>query len=382
MIKETLQDALAAEAVGRKEAAVFVDLDHFGTETQEEELTEEIQRYKSRFPKNIRWGLITRFDRVINSELEALFDVHLREAMNEEELFFKTECLLTGLSDHSRANSQDEFEFNQQVAASWPLKILVAEDVAMNQRITLGILNQLGYQPDLAGSGLEAVKRCRTTNYDAILMDVQMPEMDGMEASQTILNEASKSTQGHPPYIIAMTASVSSSRRQQCLAAGMKNFVSKPWRMEELVSILKKASTEQTQHQPGESSTETQPKSEYDPKPLQDLMKSIGGNPEVLREMTGQFRNDVRGLVSETRQHLATENWEEVGSVAHKMISLSAQFGAREASRLSAAVESAVEHQKIDEVRSYASDLENEIERFLEWLKEFDSSNRDGSPRH
>jgi HPt (histidine-containing phosphotransfer) domain-containing protein len=98
--------------------------------------------------------------------------------------------------------------------------------------------------------------------------------------------------------------------------------------------------------------------------------------------MTGQFRNDVRGLVSETRQHLATENWEEVGSVAHKMISLSAQFGAREASRLSAAVESAVEHQKIDEVRSYASDLENEIERFLEWLKEFDSSNRDGSPRH
>lgn len=381
-IKEALPDVPATEDLGGEEAAVFVDLDHVGNESQGDELTEKILRCKSRFPKNIRWGLITRFDRVIDSELEALFDVHLREGMNEEELFFKTECLLLGMSDRPKGNPHDKIDFNQQVATSWPLKILVAEDVAMNQRITLGILNQLGYQPDLAGSGLEAVEKCRTTHYDAILMDIQMPEMDGVEASQTILNEISKSKQSHLPYIIAMTASVSSSRRHQCLAAGMKNFVSKPWRMEELVSVLKQAYTEQSERQPGKSISETKPKPGYDSKPLQALMKSIGGNPEMLREMTEQFREDILGLVSEIRQHLAADNWKEVASVAHKMISLNAQFGAREASRLSTAVESAVERQKIEEARSYAADLEKEIECFLNWLKEFDSTNRDTSSRH
>ncbi len=117
-----------------------------------------------------------------------------------------------------------------------PLTILLAEDNGVNQRVAVGLLNRLGYQVDVAGNGTEAVALAAKRNYDLILMDVQMPEMDGLAATRAIRGA------GHQGRIVAMTANAMSEDRDACYEAGMEDFVAKPIRLEELRAALIRAS--------------------------------------------------------------------------------------------------------------------------------------------
>ena len=110
------------------------------------------------------------------------------------------------------------------------LRILVAEDNLVNQKIAFAFLQKLGLQPDLAENGQEAIERARTTHYDAILMDMQMPIMDGIESTRAIR----QFDLAHQPWIIAMTANAFDSDRERCIDAGMNDFISKPFRIEAL----------------------------------------------------------------------------------------------------------------------------------------------------
>jgi CheY-like chemotaxis protein len=118
-----------------------------------------------------------------------------------------------------------------------PLRILLAEDNAVNQKLALRILERLGYRADIASNGLEAIESIERQTYDVILMDVQMPEMDGLDATRSI-RKLAEVTQ---PYIIAMTANAMEGDRELCMAAGMNDYVSKPIRVNELVDALLKA---------------------------------------------------------------------------------------------------------------------------------------------
>jgi CheY-like chemotaxis protein len=121
------------------------------------------------------------------------------------------------------------------MAARHPLRILLAEDNVVNQKLALRLLGQMGYRADLASNGIEAVESVGRQTYDVVLMDVQMPEMDGLEASRRI------TAQGPPdqrPRIVAMTANAMQGDREQCLAAGMDDYVTKPIRVEALVQAL------------------------------------------------------------------------------------------------------------------------------------------------
>jgi CheY-like chemotaxis protein len=118
-----------------------------------------------------------------------------------------------------------------------PLRILLAEDNAVNQKLALRILERLGYRADIASNGLEAVESIERQTYDVILMDVQMPEMDGLEATRQII---AMWPQKHP-RIIGLTANALEGDREQCLAAGMDDYISKPIRVEELVEALERS---------------------------------------------------------------------------------------------------------------------------------------------
>jgi len=111
--------------------------------------------------------------------------------------------------------------------------MLVAEDNLMNQRLIIRILNKLGYQPDLANDGSEALDMLEANKYDLILMDIQMPNLDGLEATRII-----RKKYGEHPLIVAMTANALSEDKDNCFNAGMDDYLSKPINIELLKSKL------------------------------------------------------------------------------------------------------------------------------------------------
>jgi CheY-like chemotaxis protein len=127
-----------------------------------------------------------------------------------------------------------KFVMDAELGRKHPLRILLAEDNAVNQKLALRVLEQMGYRADVASNGIEAVESIERQIYDVILMDVQMPEMDGLDATR----EIRKLVDATQPHIIAMTANAMEGDREACLAAGMDGYISKPIRVNELVEAL------------------------------------------------------------------------------------------------------------------------------------------------
>ena len=116
------------------------------------------------------------------------------------------------------------------------MNILIAEDNPINQKLIERVLVKLGFNADLTENGYEALQKVTQKHYDIVLMDIQMPEMDGLEATKNIRN-----LNIQQPYIIAMTANALSEDRDICVNHGMDNYISKPMNLEILVAMLKEA---------------------------------------------------------------------------------------------------------------------------------------------
>jgi CheY-like chemotaxis protein len=121
-------------------------------------------------------------------------------------------------------------------------RILLAEDNAINQKVALRMLEKMGYRVDVVANGLEAVRAWQAMPYHLILMDVQMPEMDGFEATRMV-REFEKSTGGHIA-IVAMTAHAMKGDRERCIEAGMDDYIAKPVQFKELAEALQRALTQ------------------------------------------------------------------------------------------------------------------------------------------
>jgi signal transduction histidine kinase/CheY-like chemotaxis protein len=129
----------------------------------------------------------------------------------------------------------DGHKLSANFAQQYPLRILIAEDNRVNQKLAMKILCKLGYNPDIAQDGKEVLETVSNSKYDLILMDVQMPEMDGLEATRMI-----RLCLDVQPVIVAMTANSMQGDREECIRAGMDDYISKPVNLEELVIILEK----------------------------------------------------------------------------------------------------------------------------------------------
>jgi CheY-like chemotaxis protein len=126
---------------------------------------------------------------------------------------------------------------DRPIAEEIPLKVLLAEDNAVNQKVALRFLERMGYNADAVGNGLEVVNAFQNRDYDLVLMDLQMPEMDGLEASRRIRRTLPADRQ---PKIIALTANAMQGDREICLDAGMDDYISKPVKMHEIVAAIRR----------------------------------------------------------------------------------------------------------------------------------------------
>jgi len=173
-----------------------------------------------------------------NEKYEGLFCSILTKPVKQEMLSRIIINELRGKSNDITEQDTPKQKLSPDFAAEHPMNILVAEDNLVNQKLTLKILNKLGYSADLAENGRQVITRMSNTHYDLILMDVQMPEMDGLEATRTI-----RKGKRRQPLIIAMTANAMKEDKDECERAGMDDFLSKPVKLEDLVAMLEKWSS-------------------------------------------------------------------------------------------------------------------------------------------
>jgi len=180
--------------------------------------------------------LFSSLGRREGAEAETLFDAYLAKPIRQSHLFDTLVSLLAKTSTaRPVASTSSKPQMDPGMAARHPLRILLAEDNVVNQKLALRLLQQMGYRADLASNGIEAVESVQRQPYDVVLMDVQMPELDGLDATREI---CALMPPGARPRIVAMTANAMQGDREMCLEAGMDDYLTKPIRVERLVEAL------------------------------------------------------------------------------------------------------------------------------------------------
>jgi CheY-like chemotaxis protein/HPt (histidine-containing phosphotransfer) domain-containing protein/anti-sigma regulatory factor (Ser/Thr protein kinase) len=242
----------------------------------------------------------------------------------------------------------------RDVGAPVPLRILLAEDNAINQKVALGLLERLGYGADVVGDGRQVLTRLDHTRYDVVLMDVQMPEMDGLEASRAICARWAASER---PRIIAMTAEAMEGDRDKCLAAGMDDYIAKPVTLERLAAALAKcrastsAAVPKATARPSPEKQKIPAGAALDREVLDQLREDLGGTA-ALREVIRSFLDQTPSVLSALRDAAARADVSGIRRTAHMIKGTSSVLGARELSEQCADIERVGQTGSIDDVAS------------------------------
>ena len=281
-------------------------------------------------------------------QIDPVFAAVLAKPVKQSQLF---DLLVSLLGDGAT-----ERTIGEQAAPSsplgerHPLRILLAEDNTVNQQIALLVLEAMGYRADVAANGREAVEAVARLPYDLVLMDVQMPEMDGLEATRRIRSGAAASQ----PRIVAMTANALQGDREACLAAGMDDYLAKPIRPEELAAALA-ATPHQAQVQPSATV--------LDPSALARI-EAIAPNPAALARLVASFVDNGSALVAQLADAAGKGDAAALRRHAHTLKSNAASFGAVELSEECAALEA----------RARAGDLAGADDAVVRIAREFDGA--------
>jgi signal transduction histidine kinase/DNA-binding response OmpR family regulator/HPt (histidine-containing phosphotransfer) domain-containing protein len=336
--------------------------------------------------------MLTSLGRREVKEDSDIFAAFLTKPLKPSSLFDALVGLFTGQTTHV-VSREETPKFDEQMGQKLPLRILLAEDNATNQKLALRLLARLGYKADVVGNGLEALQALNRQSYDVVLMDVQMPELDGLETTRRLRRELPAAQQ---PHIIAMTANAMQGDREMCLAAGMNDYVSKPIRTEELVQALAKSpvlgkSARGEEEKGGRGENDGQEEKErgrqgekslaigyqlsafLDTNALSNLQEVLGGEFEFLVELIDSFLEEAPKLLAEMQQFLGIADAAGVRRIAHSLKSNGADFGATVFSALCKELENLSKNGSLEGAAELVGKIQRDypnVEAALKWVRQ------------
>jgi PAS domain S-box-containing protein len=261
-------------------------------------------------------------------------------------------------------------QFDTQLGQRIPLRILVAEDNAINQKLALTLLQRMGYRADVAANGLEVLTALQRQAYDVVLMDVQMPELDGLETSRRIRAD-SVPLLLQQPIIIAMTANAMQGDREACLAAGMDDYLSKPIQVKALQGALEHwgprvRDKDRVNRMPMSSIATSGGITPLLPNPLNHAMvntlrEELG--EDDLREIVGLYRKEARKQIANLRSVIGKNDAKQLTAVAHSFKGSSGNIGAQTVMELAAKLELLGRKGVLDGAEALLAQIEKEVER-------------------
>ena len=269
------------------------------------------------------------------------------------------------------------------LATRFPLRVLLCDDNLINQKVALRLLAQMGYKPDLAATGVEALAAFDRQPYDLIFMDLMMPELNGLEATRAIRRRqkaepgASASKQ---PIIVAMTASAMQGDREQCLAAGMDDYIAKPVRLEDMRNIIERWGPKAMASGSESKATRTPakapgpqpvPAADEAPVDMTRLMEFADGSIEDLQELVSLYLSQTSGQLEQLETAVRAGAVQEVRRLAHSCAGASATCGMRCLVPLLRKLERQGSDGKLVDAEALCRQATNEFARLRKFLKDY-----------
>ncbi len=297
----------------------------------------------------------------------------LTKPVRQQELLDCLASLVRG-SGARRALSPVAEHLPVERPAALGLSVLLAEDNVVNQAVAAGMLEQLGCQVIVVSNGLEAVTAAVQRPFDVVLMDCQMPEMDGLTATRKIREQALLGGDPRIP-IIALTANAMEGDREKCLAAGMDDYLSKPFTMQCLRDRLRpyRKSLEGPSARQDVSRTGSDPKNPVLDREVLARLRALTppGRPDLSQQICVLFQSSAAELAAKLVQHLDAADWSQVASVAHALKSSSANVGGVRLSKSCEALERFAREHKVESARDCAAEVQIELKKFIEAVMPF-----------
>ena len=237
-----------------------------------------------------------------------------------------------------------------------PLRLLLVEDNLINQKVACRMLEKVGHTVVVANNGKEALETLAGLAFDAVLMDVQMPEMDGFAATAAI-RAREVGTGVHTP-IIAMTAHALKGDRERCLAAGMDGYVTKPLRPQELFDVLEDLPVASVAGAAATGST-----AEFTVFDRDTALERMDGDVDLMKELVGLFLDDCPQRMAEIHEALTRRDATKLRQAAHTLKGSVGNFGAREAFELAHQLETIAQGQDWEHAEEVGAALEMAIDR-------------------
>jgi CheY-like chemotaxis protein/HPt (histidine-containing phosphotransfer) domain-containing protein len=258
------------------------------------------------------------------------------------------------------APSDGALDRNQPQGQPRPLRILVAEDHPINQEFASRALRAAGHSVTLAASGEEAVAAALAAEYDVVLMDIQMPVLDGLQATVAIRRHEVNSTRRVP--IVAMTAHAMAGDRDKCLAAGMDGYIVKPIRLSALYEAVQAAA-----HLPARQAADRAPGEE--PFDRQGLLEAVGGDMDFLQRLLLMLEEDLPSSRQRIEAALAERDWSSLSGAAHSVKGVVKNFHALGAARAAEQLEQCGKQADLAGAAAAWRQLQSELEWLVQRLR-------------